>query len=178
MAKLSPLMILPPVLFAGFAALVFVGLMREDRDVLPSTFIGQPAPTVAARPIGGLPSFDNTDLQQPGLKLVNFWASWCAPCRVEHPTLIKLSEEIPIYGINQDRTEKDALGFLDELGNPFTGNIFDITKRQSIEWGVYGLPETFLIDGDGMVLLRIVGPLTSRVLEQKLRPALFAAAAE
>lgn len=176
MARISPLMILPPLVFAGFAALVFVGLMREDPNELPSTFIGQPAPPVAARPIGGLPTFDSADLLQPGLKLVNFWASWCAPCRVEHPTLIKLSEEIPIYGINQDRTEKDALGFLDELGDPFTANVFDITKRQSIEWGVYGLPETFLIDGEGTVLLRIVGPLTSRVLEQRLRPALAEAA--
>ena len=177
MAKISPLMILPPLVFVGFAALVFVGLMREDRDVLKSTFIGQPAPAVTPRPIASLPTFSSVDLQEPGLKLVNFWASWCAPCRAEHPTLIKLAEELPIYGINQDRTEQNAIGFLEELGNPFVATLFDETKRQSIDWGVYGLPETFLIDGDGIVRLRIVGPLTNRVMVDKLRPAMAEAMA-
>lgn len=176
MAKFSPLMILPPVLFAGLAGLFFVGMMRDDPNGLPSTFVGRPAPEVKANPIGSLPSFDRAALDSPNLKLVNFWASWCAPCRAEHPTLIKIAEEIPVYGINQDKTERDALAFLNELGNPFTGNVFDSTKRQSIEWGVYGLPETFLVDEEGTVLLRIVGPLTSRVLRDKLRPALEAAA--
>lgn len=174
MAKLSPLMILPPLLFAGLAALFYVGMNRDDPDTLPSSFIGKSAPNVTAIPLGDLPGFDQADLSAPGLKLVNFWASWCAPCRAEHPTLVELGKDIPIFGVNQDRTVEDALGFLDELGNPFAAANFDVTKRQSIDWGVYGLPETFLIDGEGKVVLRIVGPLTSRVLADRLQPYLDA----
>jgi cytochrome c biogenesis protein CcmG/thiol:disulfide interchange protein DsbE len=169
------MMILPPLLFAGLAALFLVGLLRDDPNVLPSTFVGQPAPPLVAAPIGNLPSFDRAVLEAPGLKIVNFWASWCAPCRAEHPNLIALSAELPIYGVNQDKTPGDALGFLQDLGNPFTANIFDATKRQSINWGVYGLPESFLIDGKGTILLRIVGPLTKRVIQNTLRPAIAVA---
>jgi len=176
MAKMAPLMLLPPILFAGLAVMFYVGMMRDDPEGLPSTFIGQPAPGITAEPVGSLPTFDRATLDADGLKLVNFWASWCAPCRAEHPTLIRLADELPIYGVNQDLTPKDAKAFLDELGDPFTAVVFDKSKRQSIDWGVYGLPETFLIDGDGTVLLRIVGPLTSRVLESKLRPAMAEAA--
>jgi len=177
MAKFSPLMALPPLIFAGLAAMFYFGMMQEDRDALPSTFVGKLAPGLAAAPIGNLPSFSRSELNAPGLKLVNFWASWCAPCRAEHPTLVALADEIPIYGVNQDLTEADALGFLNELGNPFKAVIFDKNKRQSIDWGVYGLPETFLIDENGVVVLRIVGPLTRRVLAKTLRPALVEAAA-
>lgn len=176
MAKISPLMVLPPILFAGLAVLFYVGMMRDDPNGLPSTFVGQPAPEITPEPVGALPTFDRAALTSEGLKLVNFWASWCAPCRAEHPTLMRLSQEIPIYGVNQDLTPADALAFLKELGDPFTAVVFDKSKRQSINWGVYGLPETFLVDSDGTVLLRIVGPLTSRVLESKLRPALAEAA--
>ncbi len=178
MARLSPLMFLPPVLFAGLAVMFYVGMNRDDRDALPSVFIGQPAPMLTEAPLGPLPGFGRADLDRPGLKLVNFWASWCAPCRAEHPTLIRLAEEYPIYGVNQDRTEADALRFLEELGDPFTANLFDSDKRQSINWGVYGLPETFLIDGEGRVLYRHVGALTSRALEERLRPVLEEARAD
>ncbi|MCP3970515.1 MAG: DsbE family thiol:disulfide interchange protein [Rhodobacteraceae bacterium] len=169
-------MILPPVIFAGLAVLFFVGMNRSDPRALPSTFIGRQAPGLAATPVGSLSSFDRAALEEPGLKLVNFWASWCPPCRAEHPTLIKLANDLPIYGVNQDVKPADALDFLDDLGNPFKALIYDGNKRQSIDWGVYGLPETFLIDGDGTVLLRIAGPLTNRVLADKLRPAMEQAA--
>ncbi len=174
-AKVSKLMFLPPALFAALAVLFFVGMNREDPDTLPSTFIGRAAPALSEAPLGSLPSFDRATLDQPGVKLVNFWASWCAPCRVEHPTLIKLAEEFPVYGVNQDRTEADALRFLADLGDPFSGVLFDKSKRQSIDWGVYGLPETFVIDGKGRVVYRHVGPLTSRAVQERLRPALQAA---
>jgi len=172
MARIPPLTILLPLLLAGLAALVYIGMMRADREAPPATFTGRPAPDIIASPIGQLPSFDRAALDGPGLKLVNFWASWCAPCRAEHPALLRLADEMPVYGVNQDLSETDAIGFLDELGNPFAAVVFDASKRQSINWGVSGLPETFLIDGDGIVVLRIRGPLTSRVVDSTLRPAI------
>ena len=173
MAKIKPLVALPIVIFAGFAGLVGGALFREDPDALPSVFVGGPAPMIEAEQLGPLPSFDRATLDEPGVKLVNFWASWCAPCRLEHPVLKGLAEEgIPIYGVNRDRTIPDALGFLEELGDPYAGNIFDPRNRKSLDWGVYGLPETFVIDGNGEVVLRFAGPITEQILENRIRPAI------
>jgi len=106
--------------------------------------------------------------------LVNFWASWCAPCRVEHPYLMKLAAGgLPIVGLNYRDDPGDATGFLAQLGNPYIG-VAAVDGRTSVDWGVYGVPETYLIDGDGKIRLRIVGPVTKQVLERQLRPALSA----
>ena len=164
-------MLAPPAIFLAFVLVAAVGMFREDPDALPSTLIGQMVPPVAADPVGTLPSFTQTDLVGGGLKLVNFWASWCAPCRAEHATLMALSTELPIYGVNKDDRDDQALAFLDELGNPFIAVTNDDT-RQSIEWGVYGLPETFLVDAEGRILHRVVGPLTERVLQETLQPVI------
>jgi cytochrome c biogenesis protein CcmG/thiol:disulfide interchange protein DsbE len=175
MAKFFPLMIVPPAIFGAFVLLAGVGMFRDDPNGLPSVFVGRQAPELNQVPLLGYPSFDSTVFSKEGVKLVNFWASWCAPCRAEHPNLIKLSEEFPVYGVNQDYTEADADKFLNELGNPFLGVVYDGKKQQSLNWGVYGLPETFVIDGEGIVVKRIVGPLTQRVIEKTLRPAIDAA---
>jgi len=173
----SPLMFLPPVIFAGLAAVFFVGMQRENPDGLPTAFAGEPAPPVDIVQLGTAPPFEADVLAQPGLKLVNFWASWCAPCRAEHPTLTGLAEEgIPIYGINYKDDPSKALGFLEELGNPYAAMGADPGGRVALDWGVYGVPETFVIDGEGLVVLRIAGPVTSRVLRDRLRPAMDAAA--
>ncbi|WP_282093298.1 DsbE family thiol:disulfide interchange protein [Epibacterium ulvae] len=174
MVKVSPLMAVPVALFTGFAMLAFVGLHRDDPDGLPSVLVGRDAPAVSSAPLLEYPEFQTADLQGQGISLVNFWASWCAPCRAEHPNLMELAETYPVYGINQDYDEKDAKAFLDELGNPYAGILFDGSKRQSIDWGVYGLPETFVVDEDGKILARIAGPLTQRVIENTLEP-IFAA---
>lgn len=170
---IKPMMLLPPVIFAALAAIFYIGMVRDDPDVLPSTFVGRAAPMVSPVPVGPLPTFDRAELNKPGLKLVNFWASWCAPCRVEHPNLTILQKEgMAIYGINYKDTVENGLGFLDELGDPYVAVGADPEGRTGLEWGVYGLPETFLIDGDGTVLLRLAGALTERALAERLRPAL------
>lgn len=177
MAKISPLMIAPPAIFAAFVILAGVGMFRPDKDNLPSTFVGRSAPPVVLGELPDKPTFSDETLKDGNVKMVNFWASWCAPCRVEHPNLTALAEEgVPLYGINYKDDPNAALKFLDELGDPYTGLGTDRTGRDTAtNWGVYGIPETFVIDGEGTILLRFPGPVTQRVIEQKIRPALEAA---
>lgn len=177
MARLSALMILPPLVFAGFVALAAVGMMRDDPDALPSTLVGQPAPPVVIEPYPGKPMFGDADLRDGTVKLVNFWASWCAPCRAEHPNLQVLTDEgITIYGINYKDKLAQAQAFLGELGDPFAAQGRDEKGRMGLDWGVYGLPETFVIAGDGTIVLRFAGALTRRVIAETLRPAMARAA--
>lgn len=178
MAKIPKLALIPPVMFAALAGLFLGGMFTEDRDVLPSTREGLAAPAIDTLPVAGLPSFTHADLADGQVKVVNFWASWCAPCRVEHEFLIELAKDVPVYGVNRDRTHDQALAFLDELGNPFSAVVWDEKNRQSIEWGVYALPETFVVDGDGVVVLHTRGPINAPILENRIRPAIAAASAE
>ncbi len=176
MARLSPLMVAPLVVFAAFAGLALVGLQREDPDALPSALAGQQAPAVAVTPLGDKPGFGDADLRAGEVSLVNYWASWCAPCRVEHPNLMQLAAEgIPVYGVNYKDKPGNALGFLEELGDPYTGIGADASGRMALEWGVYGVPETYVIDGQGEIVQRFAGPITDRVLEKTIRPAIEAA---
>ena len=168
---MKPLMLLPPLIFAGFAVVAFMGLRNGDQ-ALPSTMIGQPAPKIEAVQLGDLPLATDADLTAPGVKLVNFWASWCQPCRVEHPMLETLAGEgVAIYGINYKDKPDAALGLLAELGNPYA-KIGADSGRMALNWGVYGVPETYVIDGNGIVVLRWAGPITADVLERVIRPAL------
>ena len=176
MAKV--LMFLPPVLFAGLAALFIVGMNREDPDNLPSALSGKAAPLVQVTPLGDGPVFGDADLRVPGVKLVNFFASWCAPCRAEHPFLEQLAGEgITIYGVNYKDRPEDALGFMAELGNPYAA-IGQDAGRMALDWGVYGVPETYVINGEGAIVLRFAGPITAQELERRLRPAIAEAAKE
>ena len=176
MARFSPLMIAPPAIFAAFLALTLSGMLRDEPDSLPSTRLGQTAPPVVVTPLPGKQIFDDATLRDGNIKMVNYWASWCAPCRVEHPTLLALAEDgLPLYGVNyKDETAK-GLAFLAELGDPYNAVGADPKGKMALDWGVYGIPETFIIDGDGTVLLRYAGPMTKRVMERKIWPALEAA---
>ena len=154
-------MLAPPVIFAGFVIMAAVGMFRDDPDALPSARKGQPAPAVVLQPMQGKTLFDDAALRDRQIKLVNYWASWCAPCRVEHPNLEALAAEgIPIYGINYKDKAATALRFLEELGDPYTAIGADENGRMALDWGVYGVPETYVIDGDGTILLRFAGPVT------------------
>jgi len=167
------LAVLPPAVFAALAALFYFGMFRDDPDALPSAVAGREAPVVDVRPLGDKPVFEAAALREPGPKLVNFWASWCAPCRVEHPQLETLAADgVPIYGVNYKDEPGKALGFLDELGDPYTAIGADPNGRMALDWGLYGVPETYVIDGDGRVVLRFAGPITEAVLDNRIRPAL------
>ncbi len=172
----KPLVLVPPVLFAAFAGLFLGGMFRQDPDALPSARMGQEAPALALTPLGDKPGFTDATLDAGGVKLVNFWASWCAPCRAEHPVLERMAAEgIPIYGVNYKDDPEKALGFLAELGSPYRAIGAD-AGRSAIDWGVYGVPETFVIDGRGKILMRFPGPITPEILDGTIRPAMAKAA--
>jgi len=174
-----PLVLIPPVVFAAIAGLFAWGMLRQDAQELPSALIGQAAPAVPVAALGTLPGFDAAMLRDGQVKLVNFWASWCAPCRVEHPHLTALQAEgVAIYGINYKDDPLDAQAFLAELGDPYAAVLVDPEGRAALDWGVYGVPETFVLSGDGTIIARMAGPVTQRTLEGRLRPAMAAAAAQ
>jgi cytochrome c biogenesis protein CcmG/thiol:disulfide interchange protein DsbE len=175
----KPLMLAPPLIFAGLAVLFFVGMQRRDPDQLPSAIEGRAAPAVQVTALGSGPELTDAMLRAPGVKLVNFWASWCAPCRAEHPVLKGLSAEgVTILGVNYKDKPEAALRFLKELGNPYAAIGADGSGRMGLDWGLYGVPETFVIDGTGKVILRHAGPITAGILQERVRPALAGAAGE
>jgi cytochrome c biogenesis protein CcmG/thiol:disulfide interchange protein DsbE len=178
MAKFRPLMLAPPVLFVALAVLFYAGNFREDRLALPSAQQGRTAPPVVLTQLGDLPTFDDATLRDGNVKLVNFWASWCAPCRAEHPILEAMSAEgLQILGVNYRDDAGRGLGFLQELGNPFMAVGADPSGRMAIDWGLYGVPETYVIAGDGTIVLRFAGPITQEVLASRIRPAIAEAEA-
>lgn len=168
------LVIVPLVLFFGLAALFLVQL-ESGRDVsaIPSVLIGQPAPETSLPPLEGmaLPGIESKNFAGK-VTLVNVWASWCAPCREEHPTLLALSMDrrFGIAGLNYKDKPENARRFLGNLGTPFGAIGVDESGRAAIDWGVYGVPETFLVGKDGKVIYKHVGPLTEQAVLEKLLP--------
>lgn len=141
-----------------------------------SALQGRAAPNLSLEPLADTPLLTRADLRGRGLVMVNFWASWCVPCRAEHPLLTALAEAgTPVYGVNYRDAPGDALAFLEELGNPFARLGADPEARNGTAWDVSALPETFFIDDDGTVVLHLRGPITRRTLEARIIPALEAA---
>ncbi len=170
------LLILPPVIFVVLLLAFAFGNSRAGRDELPSALEGRLAPALDLPALSAdIPAPNREALTAPGVKLVNFWASWCGPCRVEHPTLAELARRgVTIIGVNYKDNPDNARAFLDELGNPYAAIGTDEGGRTGIDWGVYGVPETFVIDGTGRVVLRFAGPVTQRVLAERVGPAIEA----
>jgi cytochrome c biogenesis protein CcmG/thiol:disulfide interchange protein DsbE len=137
---------------------------------------GHEAAQVRVAALGADAPMDDADLRLPGVKLVNFWASWCEPCRAEHPVLDALQKEgVVIYGVNYKDTPEAAGKFLAEMGNPYA-KIGADAGPMALDWGVYGVPETYVINGQGVVVLRLAGPITAENLEKLVRPAMMKAA--
>lgn len=174
MARFSPFVLIPPALFAGLAAVFVWGTGREGAETLPSQLVGKPAPAVDLAPLGDTPLLTDAVLKAPGVKMVNFWGTWCVACRAEHPTLLWMKDnlDVPLHGVNFDDKVPNALKYLAEEGNPFATLGEARTAATKIDWGVYGAPETFIIDGNGVVVLRWAGPITERVLKSDILPAI------
>ncbi len=169
---------LPIGIFAVILLAFFLpGLWRADPNSIPSARIGGPAPALVVSPEqGDKPGFTDETLRAPGVKLVNFWASWCPPCRAEHPYLMQMAANgLPIYGINYKDTPRNAARFLGELGNPFTAELIDPRGRNGIEWGVVAMPESYLIDSNGVIVLHFRGPINQRIIDTLIKPAIAAA---
>lgn len=168
------LVLLPLLVFLGLAGL-FLAQLLSGRDVstIPSALIGHPAPATSLPPLEGLslPGLDSKDFAGK-VTLVNVWASWCAPCRDEHPVLLALSQDkrFTLAGLNYKDSPDNARRFLGSLGNPFQAIGADQTGRTAIDWGVYGVPETFVVGKDGKILFKHVGPLTPQAVSGTLMP--------
>ena len=180
------LALLPLVIFGGFAFVA--GKMLYDQDVngldvsaIPSALIGTKAPALAMSRLEGSSTPALTDAAVKGkLTLVNVFASWCIPCRQEHPVLKGLSKDtrINVVGINYKDKNDNALRFLGELGNPYAAIGVDPNGKAAIDWGVYGIPETYLVDATGTIVYKKVGPIDAQSLETGLLPAIEKAASK
>lgn len=164
---------IPVLVFAGLAAMFWRGLSGNPSE-LPSALIGKPAPEFTLPAIDGLgpPGFDTASLKQGGVTLVNVWASWCVPCRQEHPLLMELSKRtgLRLVGLNYKDDPANARSFLGTLGQPFAAVGADGNGRAAVDWGVYGVPETFVVDGGGMIRFKFIGPLSAEAITAVLDP--------
>lgn len=168
------LAVLPLVLLVGLVA-VFALNMDRDPSLVRSVLINKPAPAFSLPAVAGtgVEGFDTASLQGE-VTVVNVFASWCIPCREEHPLLERLKAEtgVRIFGINQKDAAENAVAFLTELGNPYQRIGGDTDNRVSIDWGVYGVPETFIVNAAGVITFKHVGPITPQSLEKEVIPAI------
>ncbi|WP_395700828.1 DsbE family thiol:disulfide interchange protein [Aquabacterium sp.] len=163
----------PLGLFLVLVGFLAIGLNLNPREV-PSPLIGKPAPAFSASALAAPERTIKRDDLQGKVWILNVWASWCAACRDEHPVLVDFSKRglVPIYGLNYKDQRPDGLGWLSRFGNPYTDSLFDPDGRIGIDYGVYGVPETFVIDKAGVVRFKHIGPLTPEVLRDKVEPLL------
>ena len=161
---------IPIVLMLGVLALLGFGLTHDPREV-PSPLIGKPAPAFALPGLNGTPpQLANADLKGRPV-LVNFFASWCAGCRVEHPLLMQLAKEgVEIIGIDYKDTDADGAQWLQRHGNPYRVVAADAQGAAGLDWGVYGVPETYVLAADGTILYKHIGPITEAAWREKMAP--------
>jgi cytochrome c biogenesis protein CcmG/thiol:disulfide interchange protein DsbE len=176
------LSLLPLAVFAVIAALLFVRLYAGDPSRLPSALIGQSAPPLTLPGLGGSTGLTDADLRQGHVSVVNVFGSWCEPCRLEHPNLMALASDpalkqkgVVVYGVAQKDSIENVRRFLGALGDPYAKIGLDSDGRAGIDWGVYGVPETFIVRGDGAIAYKVVGPITAESLMNEVRPQIVKA---
>ncbi len=162
---------LPLVIFAAIAVAFAVGLTLDPKEI-PSALIGKPVPEFDLPPVQGQTLGLSTKSLKGEVSLVNVFASWCEACKREHPLLMKLSKQniLPIHGLNYKDKPDDAQAWLDGLGNPYTRTGADIDGRVAIDWGVYGVPETFVVDKKGLIVHKHIGGMTQETFSNKILP--------
>ena len=162
---------IPLAVFVVMAVILGIGLTKDPR-LVPSPLIGKPVPEFSLPPVKGRALGLATADLKGQVALVNVFASWCVACREEHPVLLELAKKgiVPIHGLDYKDKPADAQAWLDELGDPYTRAGADITGRVGIEWGVYGVPETFVVDRNGVIAYKHIGPITPKALEDTILP--------
>ena len=173
---------LPLIAFAALAALLFVRLYAGDASRIPSALIGQSAPALDLPGLDGAPGLADADLRQGHVTLVNVFASWCAPCHAEHEFLMALAADpvlkakgVEIVGVAQKDAPENVKRFLGFKGDPYAKIGLDRDGRAGIDWGVYGVPETFIVKGDGAIAFKLVGPIDAEALENVVKPEILKA---
>lgn len=163
--------LVPLALFGVLAVLLLVGLGRDPKEV-PSPLIGKPAPAFALTRLDDPQATIKRDDLLGQVWMLNVWASWCVACREEHPLLVEFSRSklLPVYGLNYKDKREAGQQWLARFGNPYDASIFDVDGKVGIDYGVYGVPETFIVDKKGVVRYKHIGPLTPDVLRNKIEP--------
>lgn len=164
-------LLVPLILFIGLVAFLLIGLNRDPREV-PSPLINKPAPAFQLPQLHEPAKTFSADGMRGKVWVLNFWGTWCVACREEHPLLVEFSKsgELPIYGVDYKDDREAAKQWLDELGNPYALVAFDVEGRTSIDYGVYGAPESYLIDKNGVIRFKQIGPITREVWNNKMLP--------
>ena len=162
---------IPLAVFVVMAVFLGIGLTMNPRDI-PSPLIGKPVPKFSLPPVKGRTLGLATADLKGQVALVNVFASWCVACREEHPVLMELGKKgiVPIHGLNYKDKPDDAQVWLDQLGDPYTRTGADVSGRVAIDWGVYGVPETFVVDRNGIIAYKQIGPITPKALEDTILP--------
>ena len=173
---------LPLILFAALAVLLFVRLFAGDASRIPSALIGQSAPALDLPGLDGGPGLADVDLRDGRVSVVNVFASWCVPCHDEHEYLMALAADpslhakgVAIYGVAQKDSPENVRRFLGAKGDPYGKVGLDADGRAGIDWGVYGVPETFIVKGDGSIAYKVIGPITAEALESEVKPQILKA---
>lgn len=165
--------VIPLVIFIVLVVFLALGLGRDPREV-PSPLINRPAPDFRLVQLKDPSNSFSAEEMRGRVWLLNVWASWCIACREEHPMLLEIARSgaVPIYGLNSKDRREDAISWLNELGDPYVLSVSDLDGRVGIDYGVYGAPETFLVDRNGMIRFKHIGPITPDVWQKKFLPLL------
>jgi cytochrome c biogenesis protein CcmG/thiol:disulfide interchange protein DsbE len=165
--------LIPLAAFFALATILAIGLKLDPREV-PSPLIDRPAPKFSLARLDDAQETVRLEDMRGKVWMLNVWASWCVACREEHPVLVEFSKKklVPIYGLDYKDRRTDANAWLANFGNPYDASLFDDEGRVGIDFGVYGVPETFVIDQSGVIRMKHIGPLTPEVLATKIEPLL------